>query len=145
MINTCRQGRYRIEKTVFTHPAGMPFCSVTRFAPMKGGKRLPPLRPAAPRTWGIAGAETPPGSATIRGCRCSSPSAGAMPGAGLLGPLGRGSAGYVGTSDGWRDLARHRRLTWTYERAEDGNVVLTGEVDVVACDGQFVLALAFGS
>jgi glucoamylase len=55
------------------------------------------------------------------------------------------SVGFVGASDGWQDLSRHRRLTWTYDRAENGNVALVGEVDVSACDGAFVVALAFGS
>ena len=32
----------------------------------------------------------------------------------------------------------------TYERAENGNVALTGEIDLRASDGVFVLALGFG-
>ena len=59
-------------------------------------------------------------------------------------PGSTGSAGFVGASDGWQDLSRHRRLTWDYDRAEDGNVALTGEVDLGACGGAFVLALGFG-
>ena len=59
-------------------------------------------------------------------------------------PWLKGSAGYVGSSDGWQDLSRHKRLTWEYDRAEDGNVALTGEVDLGACGGVFVLALGFG-
>jgi glucoamylase len=54
------------------------------------------------------------------------------------------SAGFVGHSDGWRDLVAHRRLTHTYTRAENGNVALTGELDLGASSGVFVLALAFG-
>ncbi|MHB8838238.1 MAG: glucan 1,4-alpha-glucosidase [Gemmatimonadaceae bacterium] len=56
----------------------------------------------------------------------------------------RRSAGFVGASDGWQDLERHHRLEWEYDRAENGNVALTGEVDLVSCDGCFVLALGFG-
>ncbi len=55
------------------------------------------------------------------------------------------SAGYVGVSDGWQDLVRHRRMQWTYDRAERGNIALTGEIDLGACQGSCVLALAFGS
>jgi len=54
------------------------------------------------------------------------------------------SAGFAGTSDGWQDLELHHRMEWQYERAENGNVALTGEVDLASCDGQFVLALGFG-
>jgi glucoamylase len=35
-------------------------------------------------------------------------------------------------------------MTAFYDLAEDGNVALTGEVDVAACGGTFVLALGFG-
>jgi len=52
--------------------------------------------------------------------------------------------GFVGYSDGWQDLSEHFRLTWNYNRAENGNLALTGEVDLAACDREFVLALGFG-
>ena len=54
------------------------------------------------------------------------------------------SAGFVGTSDGWQDLARHKRMTWRYERAENGNIALTGELDLAASADGVVLALGFG-
>jgi glucoamylase len=54
------------------------------------------------------------------------------------------SAGFVGQSDGWRDLEQHKRMTWNFERADDGNVALTGEMDVLAAAGEWVLALGFG-
>lgn len=55
------------------------------------------------------------------------------------------SCGYVGFSDGWQQLVAHKRLVHCYQRADDGNIALTGEVDMRRCDGHFVLALAFGS
>ncbi len=54
------------------------------------------------------------------------------------------SAGFVGVSDGWQELTEHKRLVHTYGRAENGNVALIGEIDLLASDGLFVLALAFG-
>ena len=60
-------------------------------------------------------------------------------------PWLKGSAGFVGTSDGWTDLSRNKQLTQEYDRAEDGNVALTGEVDLSACGGEFVLALGLGT
>ncbi|WP_105317504.1 glycoside hydrolase family 15 protein [Thermus tenuipuniceus] len=57
----------------------------------------------------------------------------------LLGPFARGSAGYVGFSDGWQDFARNGAMTWTFAQAEEGNVALMGEL--LAPKG--VLALAF--
>lgn len=43
-------------------------------------------------------------------------------------PMTHLSAGYVGTSDGWQDLDQHGRLTWSYPRAENGNVALSAEL-----------------
>ncbi len=54
------------------------------------------------------------------------------------------SVGYVGFSDGWQDLVRHKQMTWNYRRAENGNVALTGEINLLACEGQFTLAIGLG-
>ena len=54
------------------------------------------------------------------------------------------SVGFVGASDGWQDLSRNKRLTRRYRRAEEGNVALTGEVDLERSGGTFVLALGLG-
>lgn len=54
------------------------------------------------------------------------------------------SAGFVGTSDGWQDLSRHHEMCWHYDNASNGNVALTGEIDMGACGGSFTLALGFG-
>jgi len=35
-------------------------------------------------------------------------------------------------------------MTWVYTQAEDGNVALTGEIELQAAEGCFVLALGFG-
>ena len=60
-------------------------------------------------------------------------------------PWKKMSVGFAGYSDGWQDLSRNFQLTQLYERAENGNVALTGEVDLVASGGEFVLAVGFGS
>jgi glucoamylase len=58
-------------------------------------------------------------------------------------PFRRASVGYVGRSDGWTDLNAHQHMEFEFDRAVDGNVALTGELDVGA--GQdFTVALAFG-
>lgn len=72
----------------------------------------------------------------------------------------RRSVGFVGTSDGWQDLFKGNfAMDWQYREARDGNVALTGEVNLAgAADGQgndgdgggaphgaeFVLGVAFG-
>ncbi|MGH7498983.1 MAG: glycoside hydrolase family 15 protein [Gemmatimonadales bacterium] len=55
-------------------------------------------------------------------------------------PFLRASAGYVGASDGWQDFNRNGRMTYTFDRAEEGNVALMGQTG--ARSG--VLALGFG-
>lgn len=58
-------------------------------------------------------------------------------------PFSRASVGYVGASDGWTDLHQDLRLDWEFTDAPDGNVALTGEIDV-AQHREFTVGLAFG-
>lgn len=57
----------------------------------------------------------------------------------------RASAGYVGFSDGWTDLATNGAMTWTYSAAGPGTVALMGELVAPAGAASGVLALGFGS
>ena len=59
-------------------------------------------------------------------------------------PWKKMSVGFVGVSDGWQDLSRNFQMQWEYDRAENGNIAFTGEVDLAACNGEFLLALGFG-
>jgi len=54
------------------------------------------------------------------------------------------SCGFVGVNDGWQQLSRDRRLTACYDDACNGNVALTGEIELPDASEAFVLALAFG-
>lgn len=58
-------------------------------------------------------------------------------------PFLRRSCGYVGRSDGWTDLADNQVMDWEFDSAEDGNIALTGQLDL-ARGHEFVLGLAFG-
>jgi glucoamylase len=53
------------------------------------------------------------------------------------------SCGYVGISDGWTDLHGDLRMDWEFERASNGNIALTGELDISKTQ-EFTLGLAFG-
>jgi len=55
------------------------------------------------------------------------------------------SAGYVGVSDGWQTLSRGEGLRPEYQRAEKGNVAISGTVDFAAGNGRAVLAIGFGA
>jgi glucoamylase len=52
----------------------------------------------------------------------------------------RASAGYVGYSDGWQDFAHNAAMTYTFARAEAGNVALMAEIG--ASEGVLALGLA---
>lgn len=62
----------------------------------------------------------------------------------------RASCGFVGTSDGWQDLKPDFRMHWEYGSATDGNIAITGEVDLMRAASpdprtrEFVLAIGFG-
>jgi glucoamylase len=54
------------------------------------------------------------------------------------------SVGFVGVSDGWQQLTASQRLERTYMRAENGNVAMTGKIDLASSGGTFTMALGFG-
>jgi glucoamylase len=55
----------------------------------------------------------------------------------------RRSVGYVGFSDGWQDLMDNFKMDWEFESAENGNIALTGEIDLPD-NGEFTVAVALG-
>jgi glucoamylase len=55
----------------------------------------------------------------------------------------RRSVGYVGLSDGWQDLMHNFRMDWEFRAAENGNIALTGEIDLPG-SGEFTIAVALG-
>jgi len=55
----------------------------------------------------------------------------------------RRSVGYVGASDGWQDLMDNFEMDWEFHQAGDGNIALTGEIDLQGgCE--FAVAIALG-
>jgi len=59
-------------------------------------------------------------------------------------PFSRVSCGYVGRSDGWTDLSGNFQMDWAFDHAPDGNIALTGELDLGDAR-EFTLGLAFGN
>jgi glucoamylase len=57
----------------------------------------------------------------------------------------RVSCGFVGASDGWRDVMDNFRMDWEFDSATNGNVALLGELDLSsASDHSFTLAIGIG-
>lgn len=59
-------------------------------------------------------------------------------------PFTKLSTGYVGTSDGWTDVASHFRMTWEFDRADNGNIALIGEIPLRQ-GTEFTVGMAFGN
>ena len=55
----------------------------------------------------------------------------------------RTSCGYAGTTDGFRDLKQDMKMDYQFGEALDGNLALTGEIDL-SKTREFTLALSFG-
>ena len=53
------------------------------------------------------------------------------------------SCGYVGYSDGYTDVVKNHEMKFEFDEAKNGNVALTGEIDVPQ-SREFTLGLAFG-
>ena len=145
LINTENGGRYRIFKEVLTDPYRNVVLQKVRFEALQGSLTdyhlyallSPHLANCGYGNTGWVGdykgvpmllAERD-GTALALGCSV---------------PWKKMSVGYVGASDGWQDLSAHFQMEWEYQRAENGNLACTAEIDLAACNGEFLLALGFG-
>lgn len=145
LVNSCRQGRYRIEKKILADPRRDAVLQQTRFIPREGltaDYRLYVL--LAPHL-GNHGAGNTGWVGEYKGVPMlfAERDGNALALACSAGWLKR-SVGFVGFSDGWQDLFSHHQMIWDYSRAENGNIALVGEIDLNAGDGEFLLALGFG-
>jgi glucoamylase len=145
LVNTCQQGRYRIEKEVLSDPQRDVLLQHVRFVPLQGGLDDYHLHVLLAPHVGNRGSGNTAWVGDYKGMpMLYAGRAGTSLALACSVPWLKGSAGYVGVSDGWQDLKKHKQMTWAYTRAEDGNVALTGQVDLAGSGGEFVLALGFG-
>jgi glucoamylase len=145
LTNACHSGSYRIEKEVLTDPWRSVVLQKVRFVPLQGSLsdyRLFALLAPHLANFGYGNTGwvddykgTPMLFAQRDACALA---------LGSSAPWLKRSVGFVGTSDGWQDLSEHFQMTWEYDRAENGNIALTAEIDLAACNGEFLLALGFG-
>jgi len=146
LTNTCDSGLYRIHKEVLTDPYRNVVLQKVRFEPLQGqlsdyhlyALLSPHLANCGYGNTGWIGAYKgfPMFFAEHDGATLSLASSA---------PWKKTSVGFVGVSDGWQDLSQHFEMEWEYARAENGNIAFTGEIDLTACNGEFTLALGFGS
>lgn len=145
LTNTCRQGRYRVEKTTLIHPDHDVVLQQVRFNSLRGALEDYRLYALLDPYLSNRGR---PNNAWIDSFAGQSMLFAEHQGHALALACSSGwlesSAGFVGRSDGRRDLQRHGHLTQTYGRAFQGNVSLIGEVELRGSEGVFLLALGFG-
>ncbi|HXB40662.1 MAG TPA: glucan 1,4-alpha-glucosidase [Bacteroidia bacterium] len=146
ITNSCNHHHYRIEKEIISDPSRDTLLQRIQFFPMnKKRKDFKLFMLLAPHL-GNSGAGNNAWVGNYKGL----PMLFAQRGDAALAlacsvPWKKGSAGFVGTSDGWQDLMLHKEMAWEFERAENGNVALTGEFDMQETNGNsFVVALGFG-
>jgi glucoamylase len=145
LTNTDIQGRYRIEKEILTDPWRNVVLQKIRFVPLQGtlsDYRLYGLLASHLSNFGYGNTGWVgdyKGTPMLFAQRDSSALALAC-----SAPMPKRSIGFAGMSDGWQDLSQHFHMEWEYDRAENGNIALTAEIDLAACNGEFIFALGFG-
>jgi glucoamylase len=145
LTNTHNQGRYRIEKEVLTDPWRNVVLQKIRFVPLQGDLgdyRLYALLASHLSNFGYGNTGwlgDYKGKPMLFAQRDSAALA-----LGCSAPMPKRSVGFAGVSDGWQDLSQHFQMAWEYDRAENGNIALTAEIDLAACHGEFIFALGFG-
>ena len=156
LVNTHLGGKYRIEKEILADPHRNVVLQKIRFSDLRSagqpGVAVPGLANfrlyalLAPHL-GNVGSNNTGWVGDYKGVRmlfAESASGFALAFACSV-PWKKMSAGFAGYSDGWQDLSSNFQLANIYQRAENGNVALTGEVDLAACGGECILALGFGN
>jgi glucoamylase len=153
LVNSCTRGRYQIEKTIVADPERDVIVQQVRFRPLVGTlENYRVFALLAPHI-GNQGFGNSAWCDEYKGIPMLFAQRGDVSLALASSRDWRArSCGYVGVNDGWRQLRDHQHLV-EYTEALNGNVALTGEIDLVATArnvggdrvAEFVLALGFGS
>ena len=141
ITNTAKSGAWRITKTFVTDPARSSVLEDVKFESLTGKEyQLYLLHDIALSMTGNddtgatgAGPSLVSSDGTNASAVVTSPE------------LGKTSSGYLGTSDGWTDLASDHDLDGNYDATTPGNVVQTGRVKVngLARHQNFTVAIGF--
>jgi len=145
LTNECCQHRYRIEKEILADPQREAILQRIHFEALEGNLADYALHVLLAPHLGNAGAGNTAWVGEVKGQRMLfAERQGIALALACSGDWSKRSVGFVGVSDGWQDLHQHGQMQWTYEHADNGNVALIGEIDLLATAGRFVLALGFG-
>jgi len=147
LVNTCLKGTYRIEKEIIADPSRDTVLQRTTFVPLVQATESLMLHVLLAPHLGNCGYGNTAWVGDYKGRQMlfAERNRVTLALAASVSWKAR-SVGFIGASDGWQDLARHKRMTWHFDRAENGNVALVGELDWQAAqDKAFVIAVGFGT
>ncbi len=126
IVNTAKSGDWRITKTFVTDPSRSTVLEHVRFESLTGEPyQLYLLHDVALSMTGNDDRGVSGDEASLLSSDGTNASAVVARPA-----LGKRSSGYLGTSDGWSDLARDHQLNGHYDATKPGNVVQTARVKV---------------
>lgn len=146
LVNAARDGRYIIRKTILSDPDRTVVLQDIRFEPLVGALADYALHALVAPHLVNAGAANTAWYGDYKGHEMlfAEGRGTALAVASSVPWLAR-SAGYVGISDGWQTLSRGESLKSEYVRAENGNVALSGTLDLGRGNGRALLAIGFGA
>lgn len=146
IVNTCKQKRYKIEKEIITDPGRDVVLQKVSFKPTKKDQSNYRLFLLLAPHLNNRGAHNDGWIRDYKGIPMlfANRAGITLAVACFYSNFIKRSVGYVGTSDGYTDLQQHKKMTWQYPMAHDGNIALTAEIDISkTCD--FVIAIGFGA
>jgi glucoamylase len=142
--NTDPAGRYEIVKETLTDPRAPVVLVETQYKVLQpGAKNFQLFALIAPHL-GNQGMGNQGRAMTIDGREClvAERSGTALAVVASI-PFLKRSCGFVGQSDGWRDLHDNMRMDWEFASATDGNISLMGQLDLSQAQ-EWTLAIGFG-
>ncbi|MBB4569717.1 glucan 1,4-alpha-glucosidase [Rhizobium leucaenae] len=146
LVNTSRDGRYRITKTVLSDPDREVVLQDLRFEALIGNLSDYRLHALVAPHLVNGGSDNTGWYADFKGrpMLFAEGSGRSLAVAASVPWLAR-SAGYVGFSDGWQMLSRGESLKEEYRCATAGNIALSGTLDIQANAGRALIAIGFGT
>lgn len=146
LTNTCKEGRFKIEKKIIVDPKRDVILQEVTFTPLIGTLSDYRLYALAAPHLANGGMGNNAFSGDYKGIPMLFATKNNGPALAIAAnvPFLKTSVGYVGVSDGWQELSKNFELKNEYDSAPEGNIALTGEIDLAACKGKFVIALGLG-
>jgi glucoamylase len=146
LINTSRDGRYRITKSVLSDPEREVILQELQFEALAGSLSDYQVHVIVAPHLVNAGAANTAWSGEFKGHPMMfAEGRGTSLAVASSVPWIARSVGFVGTSDGWQTLSRGEGLKSEFQRAENGNVAIAGTLDLAGTGGRALLALGFGA